>query len=334
MSKAFTTLIDRILERHPEFLALRAAVEKEVLHYEIFRALAEKRLLNEITFQGGTALRLCYGSDRLSEDIDFAGGRGFAQTDARAIKACVEGHLFRVYDLEARVKEPEFSVFEDGSAEGVAVGKWSISIRTSDNVADPQQRIKLEIATVPAYTRMIAALRANYEHIQPQTTPLVPVESREEILADKALAFPMSLKILDTGEVDLASARIRHRDIWDMAALQRSGVRLDPELVFKKVEDYSVSRDEYVKRLDTAIASIDKIVRSPLFANQIGRFVAGHRLAEYLDPKARESLLIDPARGLLGTVSAGDRSQDRRAAPPRGFRAARRGRDKDDMERQ
>ena len=49
-------------------------IEKEIVHYEIIRSLGRNGLLQDITFQGGTSLRLCYGSQRYSEDLDFVAG--------------------------------------------------------------------------------------------------------------------------------------------------------------------------------------------------------------------------------------------------------------------
>ncbi|WP_254693758.1 nucleotidyl transferase AbiEii/AbiGii toxin family protein [Shewanella sp. MEBiC00475] len=43
------------------------------------RSVIEKGgLLDKLTFQGGTSLRLCYGGNRFSEDLDFAGGKDFS----------------------------------------------------------------------------------------------------------------------------------------------------------------------------------------------------------------------------------------------------------------
>ena len=56
-------------------------IEKELLHYEILRAMEEDGLLGDLVLQGGTCLRLCYGASRYSEDLDFAGGFDFDAAD-------------------------------------------------------------------------------------------------------------------------------------------------------------------------------------------------------------------------------------------------------------
>ena len=72
----FLTLVDLAM-REPGRLHMRPVIEKELLHYDILFALDNADLLDKLTFQGGTSLRLCYGAPRFSEDLDFAGGINF-----------------------------------------------------------------------------------------------------------------------------------------------------------------------------------------------------------------------------------------------------------------
>jgi predicted nucleotidyltransferase component of viral defense system len=48
-------------------IPVRSVVEKEILHQEILRVMAESELLQKLVFIGGTCLRTCYASPRLSE---------------------------------------------------------------------------------------------------------------------------------------------------------------------------------------------------------------------------------------------------------------------------
>ena len=73
----FMTLVDQAMSL-PGRAKMRPVIEKELLHYDILFTLDNKGLLDKLTFQGGTSLRLCYGASRFSEDLDFAGGRNFA----------------------------------------------------------------------------------------------------------------------------------------------------------------------------------------------------------------------------------------------------------------
>ena len=66
----FNLLVDRAMRIAGRSL-MRPAIEKELLHYDILFCLDNNRLLDRLTFQGGTSLRLCYGALRFSEDLDF-----------------------------------------------------------------------------------------------------------------------------------------------------------------------------------------------------------------------------------------------------------------------
>ena len=56
----FEPLVDEALKTQTELAPLRM-VEKELLHHEILREMAEAGLLKNLTFMDGTCLRTCYG---------------------------------------------------------------------------------------------------------------------------------------------------------------------------------------------------------------------------------------------------------------------------------
>ena len=72
----FNQLVDRAISIKG-YAHMRPVIAKELLHYDILFSLEKDGLLDELTFQGGTSLRLCYGAPRFSEDLDFVGGREF-----------------------------------------------------------------------------------------------------------------------------------------------------------------------------------------------------------------------------------------------------------------
>ena len=73
----FDQLVSEALQQKDQLNALRMVVEKELLHHDIIREMSRASLLEQLTFMGGTCLRACYGSNRLSEDLDFTGGHDF-----------------------------------------------------------------------------------------------------------------------------------------------------------------------------------------------------------------------------------------------------------------
>lgn len=255
---------------------LRPVIEKELLHYEIFTALDAEGLLNDLVFQGGTSLRLCRGSDRFSEDLDFAGGKDFDHSRMKGIAECLVNRIGERFKLPVTVKSPSGSKQFDN----VKVDRWMVTIRTTPDRADlPSQKIKLEIANIPAYTRELAPLIQNYPSLQGMQSVLVNTESLGEILADKVLALPMSSIAIDAqGAATLNLDRCRYRDVWDIAWLTSKGAKLDPTLVQKKVIDYGV--DEYHRRLQSTIQELPTIVESANFQQQMSRFLRQDSLAK------------------------------------------------------
>jgi predicted nucleotidyltransferase component of viral defense system len=273
---------------------MRPVVEKELLHYEIFYALDEAGLLKNLVFQGGTCLRLCRGSDRFSEDLDFAGGRDFSARSMERIKECIEKSVGARYGLKVTVKTPK----PPKADSTVTVDTWWIDIETApENPAMPRQKIKLEIANVPAYTREMVPLRINYEVMQGMPSVLVNVESMSEILADKIVAFPTSVSRVVNGKAVLTPQKIRHRDIWDIAWLIGKGARLDPAMVNNKIRDYGV--EHYGKLLDVALSELASVVAGDAFKKQMQRFIDAGTYKQTLGREGYEAYLVAAVRGPL-----------------------------------
>lgn len=267
MHEDFKQLVDAAMQQ-PGRAAMRQVVEKEILHYDILYALDAAGLLKELVFQGGTSLRLCRGANRFSEDLDFAGGRAFSSQKMAAIKACIEQHVGQRYGLAVQVREPwQLAVSPD--YEHVRVDRWQVSIETSPGQGNaPRQRIKLEIANIPAHTRELLPLRQNYDFLLGYGLVLVNAEAPDEILADKMIAFPASVR------------NVRYRDIWDIAWLLQQGARLDTELVRRKIGDYHIQN--YPQLLDEAIARLPGLVDGKAFNDQMTRFIDAPTLARTL----------------------------------------------------
>ncbi len=276
MTENFKELVDVAMQQ-PGRTAMRPVVEKELLHYDIFYALDAAGLLKDLVFQGGTSLRLCRGSNRFSEDLDFAGGKDFTSQKMEAIKTCIEKHIGRRYGMRVDVKEPK-EMAASPDYENVRFDKWQVSVETSPEHRDPpRQRIKLEIANIPAYTSELLPLRQHYDFLSGYGTLLVNSESLDEILADKVVAFAASVK------------NIRYRDIWDIAWLQQQGAKLAPALVQRKVEDYHV--EDYEKLLENAIDRLPEFIDSKEFVDQMTRFIDTDTLNRTLrEPKFDEYL--------------------------------------------
>jgi predicted nucleotidyltransferase component of viral defense system len=283
MPENFRELVDVVMQQ-PGHTAMRPVVEKEILHYDVFYALDAAGLLKDLVFQGGTSLRLCRGASRFSEDLDFAGGRDFTSQKMVAIKTCLEKHIGARYGLLVEVKEPrEMAASPD--YENVRVDKWQVSVETSPEQQHlPRQRIKIDIANVPAHTRELLPLRQNYDFLRGYGQVLVNVETVDEILADKLIAFPASVK------------NIRYRDIWDIAWLQQQGAKLVPALVERKFADYHI--EDYAQLLGDAIDRLPGLIDGKPFIAQMTRFIDADTLARTLrEPKFAEYL-----KGTVGQI--------------------------------
>jgi len=263
----FKQYVDMALANNAELSSMRPVIEKELLHYEIFNALDESGLLKNLVFQGGTSLRLCRGSDRFSEDLDFAGGKTFTAASMEKIKECVSRRIGDRFGLLVTVKEPKHK--EGGT---VTVDKWVISIETAPGARDvPRQKIKLEIANIPAYTREAIPLRLNYSVLEGMNRVVVVTETIDEILADKIVALPTSIAKIEEGKLIATPSKTRYRDIWDMAWLMEQGAKLNTEMVNAKISDYGIR--EFERLLDYSIQSIPSIASSATFEAQMRRFI-------------------------------------------------------------
>ena len=264
--------------RDDQLAHMRAVVQKELLHYDILYCLEQAGLLGGLVFQGGTSLRLCYGADRYSEDLGFAGGRDVSSAQFARLKDCVETHVGGRYGLEVTVKEPQ-SHKKEPARSGVTVDQWRVSIVTDPRRSDvPKQRIHIEIADVPAYTSEVRKLQANYEFLPDGYADLlIVVESLDEIMADKLLALAASRK------------RVRHRDIWDLAWLRQRGAEVRPDLVGRKIANYGV--EGYPALLDSLIEKLPAIIAGKPFREEMKRFLPEDRYQRSLgNPRAERYL--------------------------------------------
>jgi predicted nucleotidyltransferase component of viral defense system len=231
----FDQLVGEALRSRGDLTTLRPVVEKELLHHDILRELSGAGLLTSLTFIGGTCLRACYGSPRLSEDLDFTGGSGFKKEDLSAV--VLTERLQTRYGLPVRISEPVKT--------GGNVSTWKLTIETRPGQRHlPAQRIHLDICAIPSHAPRPMMLRNLYGIDLGTSGLILQAQSREEILADKmvALAFREN--------------RIKNRDLWDIAWLVQQGVALPAALIPVKVRDHRREADEFVSLLQSRSAAL------------------------------------------------------------------------------
>lgn len=281
----FNALVAKAMQQ-AEVAAMRPVIEKELLHYDILYCLDQAGLLNELVFQGGTSLRLCHGGNRFSEDLDFAGGVDFSSARLAEMKTCIEDYIGKRYGLEVTVKEPASLRQEKEYAE-LRIDKWQINITTASGQKDiPKQKIKLEVANVPAYTKEALPLRNNYDFLPDgYEDTLVFTETLDEVMADKLISLPATQRY------------IRHRDLWDLVWLQQQNARLNPELIRLKLADYKIP--DYQLMLESRIASLDEIVASAAFQNEMKRFLPTNVYDRTLGQDKFKSFMLSSLKKML-----------------------------------
>ena len=99
------------------------------------------------------------------------------------------------------------------------------------------QRINIDICSIPSYDRKPSVLRNHYGVDMGTSGLLLQIESREEIFADKIIAFA------------LRPNRLKNRDLWDIAWLTQQGIKLPIELVEHKIKDHQQTRQGFIKKL-------------------------------------------------------------------------------------
>ena len=239
MNTLFDRWVDEALRNQQDLSPLRAVVEKELLHRDILGVMISSGQLAGMTFIGGTCLRACYGSERLSEDLDFAAGADFDAVKLKDLPSLIAAVVDRKYGLKVFVSEPQ--IHDDG------VKTWTVKVETRPGRRDmPLQKINIDICPVPSHQRRTMMVRELYRSDSRANALLLLAESREEILADKWIAL------------GLRRSRIKHRDLWDVAWLRRQAIKLPVELIPVKLTDHGRDQDEYWHLLGNRLEMLQK----------------------------------------------------------------------------
>ncbi len=230
----FDSLVSEALRNQGKLAPLRVVVEKELLHHDILREMSAAGLLRNLVFIGGTCLRACYGSNRLSEDLDFSGGEGFDRTTLAGLGRVLVKRLGAKYNLQVEVSEP--------TQVRIHVDAWKLKVITRPQQNNlPVQRIHIDICAIPSYDSRPMLLRNHYGIEMGTSGLILQAESREEILADKLVAFA------------LRPNRIKNRDLWDIGWLKQQNISLPLELVAKKVLDHRKTVEGFSALLEKRI---------------------------------------------------------------------------------
>src|SRR4051812_31080857 len=225
--------IDAFIRRRGIEAGMEQNLTKEAIHLHLLSALSEAGVLQHVVFQGGTALRLCYGGERYSEDLDFVCGKAGAYFSGVEFDALVDKGLeitkrtlMRDFDIDAAqitLKRPAQPQLIKGN--DVSVATWQIVVPVGPTPKTPKSRIKIEFANVPSYDAKPLAVSAAPGLVQIQDV-ILNVETPNEILADKAVALT-------------ARTALKFRDVWDVWFLvNKLGATAERNMTRQKFADY------------------------------------------------------------------------------------------------
>ncbi len=270
----FDRLVSEALQGVAELAPLRAVVEKELLHHDVLREMSNAGLLAELTFIGGTCLRACYGSSRLSEDLDFTGGLSFTQGQLADLGKLLTDRLHAKYGLPVVVSDPV--------REGAAVATWKMRVTTRPSRRGlPVQRITIDICAIPSYDPRPMMLRNPYGVAMGTSGLILQAESREEILADKLVALA------------LRPNRIKNRDVWDIVWLKQQGILLPLPLMPPKLQDHCCGQQEFMERLESRLRLLAEDPSVQLdFKKEMARFLPAGLVAATVEHRDFWSYLV------------------------------------------
>ena len=287
--------IDAFIQRRGIEAGMDQNLMKEAIHLHLLSALSEAGVLRHVIFQGGTALRLCYGGERYSEDLDFVCGRAGAylkdvEFDALVDKAleATKRTLQRDFDIDAAqitLKRPAQPELVKGS--DVNVAAWQIVVPVNPTPKTPKSRIKIEFANVPSYDSKPLTVSATPGLVQVQDV-ILNAETPNEILADKAVALT-------------ARAALKFRDVWDVWFLvNKLAATPDREMVLKKFADYGTLA--IAVKANARLDELAKDATATAFYAEMRRFLPSARVAQMSQMNLQRAMLSDSADLIRKTV--------------------------------
>lgn len=245
-----------VITKNPDYANVLPAVEKEILHHDIMHAMIEQGALQQLTFIGGTSLRLCYNSARLSEDLDFNGGHDFKPSDLDGLEIDIQHYLQAKYELDVRVNKPNPDKQGDTAS-------WRISIEKEPNRPDlPRQKMHIDVCAIPSFQIEKKGLINHYQLDVPTVGLILPVQSLQEALVDKLIALAYRAR------------RIKPRDLWDIVWLQQQAISLNNDLLKQKLEARSKTLNDFKQAIERQVQGLrtSHEIKSDFF-NEMTRFI-------------------------------------------------------------
>jgi predicted nucleotidyltransferase component of viral defense system len=272
-AKSIKSAVDDFMAERSISTEMEQNLVKETIHLHLLSALSDAGLLNRVVFHGGSALRLCYGGERYSEDLDFVCGKAGSYVGEiefeRLVREALETtrkSLHRDFDVDQDqivLKQP--SHLMPIMSDAVSLAAWQIIVPVGPTRQTPKSRIKIEFANVPSYDSGPNVAKVTPGFVQIQDV-ILAVESANEILADKAVALT-------------ARQVLKYRDVWDVWYLvDKLNAAADRNIVARKFVDYGTSNIE--AKAEQRLADLAKESTAKAFLDEMRRFLPARRVAE------------------------------------------------------
>ena len=220
----------QIIEKYPPDVVQRnpRAILVEYLQYEILDSLYKQKGSELLSFIGGTAIRIVYGSARFSEDLDFDNyGLSFAEFDVLLNKTAA--------DMSNKGFAVEFRLVEKGAYHCYI--KFPEILEQSGLPRKAKEKILIRVDAV-----------RKEKFFEPKLVRLGGFDVYRNILAN-TIEVILAQKIVTIIE----RKREKGRDLYDVSFLLG---RAEPN--FEYIEkQFGWNKDEVMKRLHERLAELD-----------------------------------------------------------------------------
>lgn len=211
---------------------------KEYVHRVVLEYLFRKGLFSHLVFQGGTALRFVYKGVRYSEDLDFVLRRKNASffnhlnENLKSLPSYIDKFI-------PFAKNPQLKNQKDTAN----FKRFRLILEV--NFLNAKDKTHIEIAYIPSYSNQTIILKTGDIALN----PAIVVETPQEILADKFLAFA-------------SRDYPKGKDLWDIYfILTTLHIFIDEDIkrmLKKKISDYNLSTQEFKLKFQKNLSLLEK----------------------------------------------------------------------------
>ncbi|MBS7351260.1 MAG: nucleotidyl transferase AbiEii/AbiGii toxin family protein [Comamonas sp.] len=227
---------------------LLAAIESELLQLRLLRSLDDAGLLNGLVLHGGSAVRFCYGGNRFSDALSFAGGADFTLQRFLHIKQCFEADLGIQCELSIAGKVSS-TPYKEAETTISQLDQWALTVSTSNSEGYPCQAVKLEVFRAATHTVQAMPIQIDYDCLPAEYSDIVVmVEGKKEVLAFMLASLPSLPR------------QARCTCLWDLAGLMRLGTPLDAELLKLKIANQRYTTAVYLKHIEKLACDLPSVI--------------------------------------------------------------------------